>query len=172
MFRTVFQSIIRISRLYIQQQAFVKQILLSACQQVLLLKQWESILPHAAPPPAHFFWASPVYCASNLQFTAFYTGLQSDLRVSFQFYLLHKASFVAGCFFPLSINVPSFMCVGDLSLSANCLSGFETLSQCFDSINYAQLQKPLLSMSVLAWQPLQCGVESFQYSALTRSIEL
>ena len=31
MFRTVFPSIIRISRLYIQQQAFVKQILLSAC---------------------------------------------------------------------------------------------------------------------------------------------
>jgi len=33
MFRTVFPSIIRSSRLYIQQQAFVKQILLSACQQ-------------------------------------------------------------------------------------------------------------------------------------------
>jgi len=31
MFRTVFSSIIRSSRLYIQQQAFVKQILLSAC---------------------------------------------------------------------------------------------------------------------------------------------
>ena len=31
MFRTVFTSIIRSSRLYIQQQAFVKQILLSAC---------------------------------------------------------------------------------------------------------------------------------------------
>jgi len=31
MFRTVFPSIIRSSRLYIQQQAFVKQILLSAC---------------------------------------------------------------------------------------------------------------------------------------------
>jgi len=30
-FRTVFPSIIRSSRLYIQQQAFVKQILLSAC---------------------------------------------------------------------------------------------------------------------------------------------
>jgi len=30
MFRTVFPSIIRSSRLYIQQQAFVKQILLSA----------------------------------------------------------------------------------------------------------------------------------------------
>jgi len=31
MFRTVFPSIIRSSRLYIQQEAFVKQILLSAC---------------------------------------------------------------------------------------------------------------------------------------------
>jgi len=31
MFRTVFPSIIRSSRLYIQQQAFVKQILLTAC---------------------------------------------------------------------------------------------------------------------------------------------
>jgi len=31
MFRTVFPSIIRSSRLYIQQQAFVEQILLSAC---------------------------------------------------------------------------------------------------------------------------------------------
>jgi len=31
MFRTVFPSIIRSSGLYIQQQAFVKQILLSAC---------------------------------------------------------------------------------------------------------------------------------------------
>ena len=31
MFRTVFSSIIRSSRLYIQQQAFVKQILLCAC---------------------------------------------------------------------------------------------------------------------------------------------
>jgi hypothetical protein len=31
MFRTVFTSIIRISELYIQQQAWVKQILLSAC---------------------------------------------------------------------------------------------------------------------------------------------
>jgi hypothetical protein len=40
---------------------------------------------------------------------------------------------------------------GDLSLSANCLAGFELLSQCFDSINYAQIQNPLLSMSVLAW---------------------
>ena len=30
-FRTVFPSIIRVSRLYIQQQAYVKQILLSAC---------------------------------------------------------------------------------------------------------------------------------------------
>ena len=35
MFRTVFPSIIRSSRLYIQQQAFVKQILLSACNQCL-----------------------------------------------------------------------------------------------------------------------------------------
>jgi hypothetical protein len=33
MFRTVFPSIIRSSRLYIQQQAYVKQILLSACWQ-------------------------------------------------------------------------------------------------------------------------------------------
>ena len=31
MFRTVFPSIIRGSRLYIQQQAYVKQVLLSAC---------------------------------------------------------------------------------------------------------------------------------------------
>ena len=31
MFRAIFPSIIRSSRLYIQQQAFVKQILLSAC---------------------------------------------------------------------------------------------------------------------------------------------
>ena len=31
MFRTIFPSIIRSSRLYVQQQAFVKQILLSAC---------------------------------------------------------------------------------------------------------------------------------------------
>ena len=31
MFRTVFPSIIRSSRLYLQQQAYVKQILLSAC---------------------------------------------------------------------------------------------------------------------------------------------
>jgi len=31
MFRTVFSSIIRSSRLYIQQQAFVRQILLCAC---------------------------------------------------------------------------------------------------------------------------------------------
>jgi len=31
MFRTVFPSIIRSSRLYTQQQVFVKQILLSAC---------------------------------------------------------------------------------------------------------------------------------------------
>jgi len=31
MFRTVFPSIIRSSRMYIQQQAYVKQILLSAC---------------------------------------------------------------------------------------------------------------------------------------------
>jgi len=35
MFRTVFPSIIRSSRLYIQQQAFVKQILLTACQQAV-----------------------------------------------------------------------------------------------------------------------------------------
>ena len=34
MFRTVFPSIIRSSRLYIQQQAFVKEILLSACSRV------------------------------------------------------------------------------------------------------------------------------------------
>jgi len=33
MFRTVFPSIIRSSRLYIQQQAFVRQILLSASKQ-------------------------------------------------------------------------------------------------------------------------------------------
>jgi len=33
MFRTVFPSIIRSSRLYIQQQEYVKQILLSACRQ-------------------------------------------------------------------------------------------------------------------------------------------
>jgi len=33
MFRTVFPSIIRSSRQYIPQQAFVKQILLSACHQ-------------------------------------------------------------------------------------------------------------------------------------------
>jgi len=33
MFRTVFPSIIRSSRLYIQQQAYVKQLLLSACWQ-------------------------------------------------------------------------------------------------------------------------------------------
>jgi len=33
MFRTVFPSIIRSSRLYIQQQVYVKQILLSACKQ-------------------------------------------------------------------------------------------------------------------------------------------
>ena len=33
MFRTVFPSIIRSSRLYIQQQVFIKQILLSACYQ-------------------------------------------------------------------------------------------------------------------------------------------
>ena len=33
MFRTVFLSIIRSSRLYIQQQAYVRQVLLSACQQ-------------------------------------------------------------------------------------------------------------------------------------------
>jgi len=31
MFRTVFPSIIRSSKLYVQQQAYVKQILLSAC---------------------------------------------------------------------------------------------------------------------------------------------
>jgi len=31
MFRTVFSSIIRSSRLYIQQQVYVKQILLTAC---------------------------------------------------------------------------------------------------------------------------------------------
>jgi len=31
MFRTVFPSIIRSSRLYIQQQVYVKQILLTAC---------------------------------------------------------------------------------------------------------------------------------------------
>ena len=31
MFRAVFPSIIRSSRLYVQQQSFVKQILLSAC---------------------------------------------------------------------------------------------------------------------------------------------
>jgi len=31
MFRTVFPSIIRSSRLYIQQQAYVKQLLLTAC---------------------------------------------------------------------------------------------------------------------------------------------
>ena len=34
MFRTVFSCIIRSSRLYIQQQAFVKRILLSACQRL------------------------------------------------------------------------------------------------------------------------------------------
>ena len=33
MFRTVFPSIIRSSKLYIQQQTYVKQILLTACQQ-------------------------------------------------------------------------------------------------------------------------------------------
>ena len=33
MFRTVFPPIIRSSRLYVQQQAYVKQILLSACKQ-------------------------------------------------------------------------------------------------------------------------------------------
>ena len=35
MFRTVFPSIIGCSRLYIQQQAFVKQMLLSACRHIL-----------------------------------------------------------------------------------------------------------------------------------------
>jgi len=35
MFRTVFPSIIRSSRLYIQQQAYVKQMLLSSRQQYL-----------------------------------------------------------------------------------------------------------------------------------------
>jgi len=38
MFRTVFPSIIRSSRLYIQQQAFVKQILLAGRQQYLFHK--------------------------------------------------------------------------------------------------------------------------------------
>ena len=36
MFRTVFPSIIRSSRLYIQQQAFAKQTLLYACRQQYL----------------------------------------------------------------------------------------------------------------------------------------
>jgi len=36
MFRTVFPSIIRSSRLYIQQQAFVKQVLLTACSHQYL----------------------------------------------------------------------------------------------------------------------------------------
>ena len=42
-FRTVFPSIIRSSKLYILQQAFVKQILLSACQQAVgsvCLRHW------------------------------------------------------------------------------------------------------------------------------------
>jgi len=39
MFWTVFTSIIRISRVYVQQQAFVKQVLLSACWQVTASKQ-------------------------------------------------------------------------------------------------------------------------------------
>jgi len=41
LFRTVFPSIIRSSRLYIQQKAFVKQILLSASrQQYLYVQSW------------------------------------------------------------------------------------------------------------------------------------
>ena len=39
MFRTVFPSIIRSSRLYIQQQAYVKQILLSVWWQQAYVKQ-------------------------------------------------------------------------------------------------------------------------------------
>ena len=42
MFRTVFPSIIRSSRLYIQQQTFVIKILLSACQQADSVKYIES----------------------------------------------------------------------------------------------------------------------------------
>jgi len=38
MFRTVFPSIIRSSRLYVQQQAFVKEILLASRQQYLFDK--------------------------------------------------------------------------------------------------------------------------------------
>jgi len=40
MFRTVFPSIIRSSRLYTQQQAFVKQILLSACYLLASRQQY------------------------------------------------------------------------------------------------------------------------------------
>ena len=51
MFRTVFPSIIRSSRLYIRQQVFVKQILLSACLQVY----W----PQAVSKPV---WHIPLLC--------------------------------------------------------------------------------------------------------------
>jgi len=40
MFRTVFTSIIRSSRLYIQQQEFVKQVLLSACYPLASREQY------------------------------------------------------------------------------------------------------------------------------------
>ena len=38
-FRTVFLSVIRNSRLYIQQQAYVKQVMLSACYLIPANKQ-------------------------------------------------------------------------------------------------------------------------------------
>ena len=68
MFRTVFPSIIRSSRLYIQQQAYVKQILLSVCERV-----WDG-----------HFWHMPVAVCTVLN-SWWWTERPSEIyRVSFQ----------------------------------------------------------------------------------------
>ena len=74
MFRTVFPSIIRSSRLYIQQQAFVKQIMLSASRQHYLFDKFlllyvQSWTPddRRKDPPKH------VECYSKINLIRWYT---------------------------------------------------------------------------------------------------
>ena len=73
MFRTVFLSIIRSSRLYIQQQAFIKQILLSACWGVPASKQ-----------AAVSVWQMPVAVCTVLNSWWWTERPSETCRVSFQ----------------------------------------------------------------------------------------
>ena len=66
-FRTVFPSVIRSSGLYIQQQAFVKQKLLSACWQAVSKPVWHIPLPRVQ-------WKTPDdgqrNCSKHVEFSS------------------------------------------------------------------------------------------------------